>query len=98
MRAQTVIGMRQIVLQSQGALEIGNRLQMLEVLRRSPEQKSARDVPLGKIRVNFEGSPAVEFRLLQPHAGRVEFEMAGCTGNRERRVGKCKSWDRESQR
>src|SRR5580704_7889812 len=89
--AETVVGMRQIVLQGQSPLEIGNRLQMLEVLRRSPEQKSARHVPLGKIRVNFEGSPAVEFRLLQPHAGRVEFEMVGCTGNRERRMSKRKS-------
>src|SRR5271154_7082923 len=38
--AQAIVSMRQIVLQEQSALEIGNRLQMLEVLRWSPEQKS----------------------------------------------------------
>src|SRR6202034_224304 len=88
--AQAVVGMRQIVLQSQSPLEIGNRLQMLEVFRRSPEQKRARDVAFGKTRVNFERPPAVEFGFLQPHAGRVEFEMAGCAGEREGRVSERK--------
>ena len=63
---------------------------MLEVLRWSPKQKSARHVSFGKIRVNFERPPAVEFGFLQPHAGRVEFEMAGCACEREGRVSEGK--------
>ena len=49
--AETVVGMRQIVLQGEGALEFGNRFQVLEVFRRSPQQKSTGDVSFGKIRI-----------------------------------------------
>ena len=39
--AKPVIGMRQIVLQRDGALEFGDRFQMLKVFRWSPQQKGA---------------------------------------------------------
>ena len=55
-------------------------------------------MPLGKIWVNFEGAPAVEFRFLQPHTGWVEFEMAGRACKRERCVRQGKTPDRESRR
>src|SRR5579871_622081 len=78
--------MRQVVLQGQGALEIGKRLQMLKILRWTPEQEGARDVSFGKVRVNLERTPAMELCLLQPYTGGVEFEMAGRAGKGEGRV------------
>src|SRR5262249_22820215 len=74
--AKAIVSMRQVVLQSQSALEVCNRLQMLKILRRPPKEKSAGDVSFGKIRVNLERSPAMEFSLLQPNASWVEFEVA----------------------
>src|ERR1700678_3835452 len=82
--------MRQVVLQGEGALEIGNRLQVLEILGRSPEEKSAGDVSLGKIRITLESAPAMEFGFLEPHAGWVEFEMPGGAGERESRMSQGK--------
>ncbi len=49
--AQTVVSMRQIVLQRERAFEVGNRFHMLEVFRWSPEQKSAGHVSFGQVRV-----------------------------------------------
>src|SRR6185295_2719308 len=64
---------------------------MLEVFRRSPQQKSAGDVPFGEIRVDFNCALAVELSLFKPNTGRIEFEMASRTRKRECGVGEGKS-------
>src|SRR3954452_4791356 len=45
--AQTVVRMRQIRLQGNRSLQFANRFQMLEVLRRTPQQESACHMALG---------------------------------------------------
>ena len=54
--AQPVISMGKIVLQGEGAFKICDRLQVLEVFGRSPQQESAGNVSLGKVPVYFKGA------------------------------------------
>ncbi len=42
----------------------------------------------GEIGIEFQGPLAMEFRLVQPHVRRVEFEMASGTRERKRGMGK----------
>jgi hypothetical protein len=50
-RAQTVVGLGLIVLEGEGLLEFGNCFKVLEVLGRSPQEKSFGDMPFGQIRI-----------------------------------------------
>src|SRR5882757_2392161 len=77
--AEAIVSMRQIALQREGALELRNRFQMLEILRRSPQQEGTGDMGFGQIRVYFERAPAMEFSFSQPHAGWVKLEVASRT-------------------
>jgi len=84
-RAQTIVGLRLVVLQGQGTLEFGDRFKVLEVLRRSPEQKSAGDMPFGQFRIQFKRAPAMKLGFLQPLARRVHLIMA--SGTHQRKTG-----------
>src|SRR5215831_9895052 len=81
--AETVISMGQVALQRESALKGCDRLQMLEVLRRSPHQKSAGYVSFRQIRLDFKSPLAMKFSFFQPHTGRVEFVMSSRTRKRQ---------------
>src|SRR5580704_6081949 len=77
--AETVVGVGEIVLQGECALEVGDGFQVLEVFRRPPQQECAGDMTFREVRVKVKRASTVEFSLLQPHAGRIKFEMASRT-------------------
>jgi hypothetical protein len=90
-RSQAVVGLRQIALQGESTPQFGNRFQVLEIFRGSPQQKGPGEVSFREIRVYLKRTPTVEFSLFQPHAGWIKFEVASRTRNRKGGVAEGKS-------
>src|SRR3984893_7791970 len=84
--------MRQILLQGECPPQFGYRFEMLEVFRWSPKQKSIGDVSFGQIRIHFKRPTAVKLCLVQPYAGRIEFEKTSRTNKRKGRISKGETW------
>jgi hypothetical protein len=89
--AQTVIGVRQIVLESDSAFEFGDGFEVLEILGRSPKQVRPGDVSLRQIRIKLQCALAMKVCFFQPSAGGVELEMAGRAHQGKNRMGQRKS-------
>ena len=89
--AETIVGVREILLQGKRPPQFGDGFEVLEVLRRSPQQESVGNVSLGQIGVDFECPAAVKLRLFEPCAGWIELEVTsrgdkGKSGMSEREI------------
>src|ERR1700689_1979331 len=90
-RSQTVVGVRQVLLQREGALQFRDGLDMLEISGWSPKQKCLGDMTLGQSRIQLEGAVAVELGFVQPTALGFGFKVAFGAYKRENRVREGKS-------
>ncbi len=73
--AEAIVGVGQVALESESALEFSDGFEMLKVFGRAPKQKCAGNMGFGEIRVKFQRAAAMEFGLFEPGPARREFEM-----------------------
>jgi hypothetical protein len=72
-RSHPVMGALIIRLHRQNLFQRSNGVRMLEILRRTPQDKCSRGMSLWEHRVQHQGCAAMVFRHFQPSMLRVEF-------------------------